>query len=59
MLNKEEFTEGVPSELSLFDLPPTQTAVIYIYYQEVRPLSQLTGDGPVEVRISGQIHWII
>lgn len=54
VLNKEEFTEGVPSELSLFDLPPTQTAVTEIYNQEVRPISQLSGDGPIEFRISGQ-----
>lgn len=54
IFNKEEFTEGVPSELSLFDLPPTQTAVSDIYYHEIRPLSQLSGDGPIEFRISGQ-----
>ena len=53
VLDKVEFTEGGPSELS-FDLSPTQTAVTDIYYQEVRPLSQLAGDGPVEFRISGQ-----
>jgi hypothetical protein len=27
MINKEFFVEGIPSELSLFDLPPTQTGV--------------------------------
>ncbi|MCG8113109.1 MAG: hypothetical protein N0E59_20350, partial [Candidatus Thiodiazotropha taylori] len=54
IVNKDEFTEGVPSELSLFDLPPTQTAVTDIYFQEIRPLSQLSGDGPIEFRISGQ-----
>lgn len=54
VFNKEDFTEGMPSELSLFDLPPTQTAVSDIYYHEIRPLSQLAGDGPIEFRISGQ-----
>ncbi|MCG8049062.1 MAG: hypothetical protein JAY66_25835, partial [Candidatus Thiodiazotropha taylori] len=34
--------------------PPTQTAVTDIYFQEIRPLSQLSGDGPIEFRISGQ-----
>ena len=54
IVNKEEFAEGMPSELSLFDLPPTQTAVSEIYTQEIRPISQLGGDGPIEFRISGQ-----
>ena len=54
VFNKEEFSEGMPSELSLFDLHPTQTAVSDIYFQEIRPLSQLSGDGPIEFRISGQ-----
>lgn len=44
----------MPSELSLFELPPTQTAVSDIYFHEIRPLSQLSGDGPIEFRISGQ-----
>ena len=53
-VNKEKFTECVPSELSLFELPPRQTAVSYIYIQEIRPLSHLSGDGSIELRISGQ-----
>lgn len=54
IVNKEEFAEGVPNELSLFDLPPTQTAISDVYNQEIRPISQLGGEGPVEFRISGQ-----
>lgn len=54
ILNREEFKEGMPSELSLFELPPTQTAVSDIYFHEIRPSSQLSGDGPIEFRISGQ-----
>ncbi|MEW8547554.1 MAG: hypothetical protein AB2693_28945 [Candidatus Thiodiazotropha sp.] len=54
VFNKDEFTEGVPSELSLFDLPPTQTAVSDSYFHEIRPLSQLSQYGPIEFRISGQ-----
>ena len=50
----EEFNEGVPSELSLSNLPTTQTTVADIYNQEIRPTSQLSGDGPIEFRISGQ-----
>ena len=54
MLNQENFHEGVPSELGLFDLPPTQVGVTNVYYDEVRPISQVSGDSPIEFRISGQ-----
>lgn len=53
-LNQESFSEGVPDNLLLFELPPTQTAVNDIYYQEIRPLSQVHSDTPIEFRISGQ-----
>ncbi|MES9880032.1 MAG: hypothetical protein ABW185_04040 [Sedimenticola sp.] len=53
-LNTENFHEGVPSELALFDLPPTQVGVTDVYYEEVRPISQVTGDSPIEFRVSGQ-----
>lgn len=54
VFNADNFHERMPSELALFDLPPTQVAVSDIYYQEIRPLSQLSGDSPIEFRISGQ-----
>lgn len=54
VFNTENFHEGMPSELALFDLPATQVAVNEIYFQEIRPLSQLSGDSPIEFRISGQ-----
>ena len=54
VFNKEEFSEGIPSQLSLFGLPPTNTMVSSIYFQEIRPLSQLSNDGPIEFRVSGQ-----
>jgi len=50
----DTFTEGLISELSLFDLPPTQTSVSDVFYEEIRPLSQVTGDSPIEFKISGQ-----
>lgn len=53
-LTNENFHEGMPSELALFDLPPTQVAVTDVYYEEVRPISQVSGDSPIEFRISGQ-----
>ena len=54
VLNQESFREGIPSELSLFDLPPTQVGVTNAYYDEIRPLSTVTEDSPIEFRISGQ-----
>ncbi len=51
-LSADSFSEAMPSELSLFDLPPTQVAVSDATFQEIRPLSQLSGDVPIEFRIS-------
>lgn len=53
-LNKEFFRESQPSQLALFELAPTQTAVENIYYQDVLPISQISGDSPVEFVVSGQ-----
>jgi hypothetical protein len=52
--SKDGFSEGIPEKLALFDLPPTQVAVNDIYYQEIRPLSQVADDTPIEFQISGQ-----
>ena len=51
---EDSFSEGVPENLPLFDLPPTQVAVNDIYYQEIPPLSQVSDETPIEFRISGQ-----
>ena len=53
-LAPDHFQEAQPSGLMLFSLPPTQTAVEKVFYQEVRPISQITGSAPVEFLISGQ-----
>lgn len=53
-LSQEGFSEGVPDELLLFDLPPTQVAVNDVYFQEIRPLSQVSNDTPIEFQITGQ-----
>ncbi|KAK3107428.1 hypothetical protein FSP39_014345 [Pinctada imbricata] len=53
-LTQEQFQEAQPSGMMLFSLPPTQTAVEKIYYQEIRPISQISGDAPVEFLVSGQ-----
>ena len=51
--NKEQFTEGIPSQFSLFYLAPFQTAVSDKHNEKIGPLSQLSGDGPIEFRVSG------
>ncbi len=51
-LSADSFSEAMPAELSLFELPPTQVAVSDATFQEIRPLSQLSGDVPIEFRIS-------
>ena len=54
VFNEEEFREGLVSELELFDLPGSQTSVNEIYYEEIRPLSAVSGEGPYEFRVNGQ-----
>lgn len=54
MFNKDAFHEGLPTELALFDLPVTQTAVTDIYQEHIRSSSQLSDDSPIEFKISGQ-----
>ena len=52
VVNVESFHEGLPSQLSLFDLPHTQVAVSDTYYQEIRPVSQISNDAPLEFHIA-------
>jgi hypothetical protein len=47
VVSKENFHQCMPSELALFDLPPTQVAVSDVYHEEIRPLSQVFGDAPI------------
>ena len=54
IFNEEEFREGLVSELELFDLPGSQTSVNEIYYEEIRPMSAVSGEGPYEFRVNGQ-----
>ncbi|XP_021363700.1 uncharacterized protein F54H12.2-like [Mizuhopecten yessoensis] len=46
--------DGLPAELMLFSLPPTQVAVEKLYYVDCRPVTQICETGPVEFHISGQ-----
>jgi len=52
-LNMEDFKEAQPSGLSLFSVPPYQSAVERMYYQEVRSNSQLTGN-IIDMEITGK-----
>ena len=52
VLNSESFHEGIPSQLNLFDLPVTMTSVEDSYFAEIRPLSQISNDVPIELRIA-------
>lgn len=54
IFNEEQFKEGFISELAIFDLSNTQTSVTDVYYEEIRPLSQVSSCGPFEFKISGQ-----
>ena len=54
VFNEQEFKEGLMSELDLFDLPSTQTSVTEFHDEEIRPVSQVTSDGPFGFRINGQ-----
>lgn len=53
VLTMDDFKEGQPSGLSLFSVPPCQTAVERMYYQEVRSNSQLTGN-IIDMEITGK-----
>ena len=52
-LNEDFFSEWQPKELDLFGLNPTQTAVEKIFYQQIRPINQLTRFSPVEFVVAG------
>lgn len=52
-LSVDNFQEAQPSALSLFSLPPYQSAVERMYFQEVRSNSQLTGN-IIDMEITGK-----
>lgn len=55
-LTMDGFQESQPSGLNLFTLPPTQTAVENVYFDEkkIRSTSQLGGTAPIEFTIAAQ-----
>ena len=50
---EKEFIEGLVSDLELFYLPGTQTSMNEIYYEEIRPLLAVSGDGSFKFSING------
>ena len=50
----EFFLEGIPSELALFDLPPTQTGVENIKMENILQTSTISENAPILFDISGQ-----
>ena len=59
-INSEFLREARSSQLSLFDMLPTQTAVENVYYQQVHPITQLTGSTVIEFNITSNtgMHYI-
>lgn len=53
-LSLDGFQEAQPSGLDLFSLPPKQTAIDSVYYDEHRTTAQLTGTAPIEFNIAAQ-----
>ena len=52
-LNQEFFSEWQPKEIDLFRINPTQTAIEKTFYQQIRPINQLSPLSPVEFVIAG------
>ena len=52
-LNEEFFSEWQPKQLDIFGIDPTQTAVEKVFYQQIRPINQLTPLSPVEFVVVG------
>jgi len=52
-VNTTDFQEAQPSGLNLFSIPPYQSAVERVYFQEVRSNSQLTGN-IIDMEITGK-----
>ena len=52
-LNEEFFSEWQPKQLDIFRIDPTQTAVEKMFYQQIRPINQLTPLSPVEFVVVG------
>lgn len=53
-INSNYLVESQPSELELFNLNPTQTAVEKIYFQQILPIGQITDTSPIQFIVSGQ-----
>ena len=52
VVNSETFSEGIPEALILNTLPATQTAESETYFEEIRPVSQIMSNGPLEFHLN-------
>ena len=52
-INSDYLVEAQPSEMELFTLNPTQTAVEKIYFQQILPIGQITDTSPIQFIVSG------
>ena len=53
-INPDFFIEAQPSELNIFNLVPTQTAIEKIYYQQVLPINQISDSSAILFTVTGQ-----
>ena len=53
-IKSEYLVEAQPSELELFNLSPTQTAVEKVYFQQILPIGQITDTSPIQFIVSSQ-----
>ena len=52
VINAESFQEGLPVELCPFQVGAYQVGVSDVYFQEIRPVSQIANEAPIELHIS-------
>lgn len=53
-INSDYLVEAQPTEMELFKLHPTQTAVEKLYFQQILPIGQITDTSPIQFIVSGQ-----
>ncbi|CAG2184466.1 unnamed protein product [Mytilus edulis] len=54
LTSQNNFTEAIPSQLEVFEIPPYQLGVESISYEECRPTSQVTAYNPIEFNLCAQ-----
>ncbi|CAC5365860.1 unnamed protein product [Mytilus coruscus] len=54
LTSQNNFTEAIPSQLEVFEIPPYQLGLESISYEECRPTSQVTAYNPIEFNLCVQ-----